>query len=355
MIRDGSLLAVRRDGVLRVPAELVANDTVLKHLPGVLTLLRDAGYNDEEALRWLYTADDTLPGTPRGGARRRPGPRGQAAGAGAGLLTRCAHLTYLAVLAGCLAVRAVAGTGAAGRRAAAVAAAAAHAAAGGRSCSSLWDLAAIAAGHWTFDPAQTTGVLLPGGLPLDELLFFVVVPVCAILGFEAVRAVLRWPAGRRHDLHRRGAARRRRRGAGRPVRAAHPAGDPGASSGRRTRSSWSSSCSSNGVLTGRGIVRYDPDAIIGLRIVYAPVEDLLFGFALVLLTLSMWVWLGRRACSGRRGRSTDQHSAATTRATSSSAPGPLGQHGEPEPVGQRPGTRATTATAAATAGACAGR
>jgi lycopene cyclase domain-containing protein len=59
----------------------------------------------------------------------------------------------------------------------------------------LWDLAAIAAGHWTFDPAQTTGVLFPGGLPLDEVLFFVVVPVCAILGFEAVRAVLRKPAG----------------------------------------------------------------------------------------------------------------------------------------------------------------
>jgi lycopene cyclase domain-containing protein len=60
---------------------------------------------------------------------------------------------------------------------------------------SLWDLAAIAAGHWTFDPAQTTGWLLPGGLPVDEVLFFCVVPVCAILGFEAVRAVLRRPAG----------------------------------------------------------------------------------------------------------------------------------------------------------------
>jgi len=51
---------------------------------------------------------------------------------------------------------------------------------------------------------------------------------------------------------------------------------------------------SNGILTGRGIVRYDPDAIIGWRIAHAPVEDLLFGFALVLLTLSVWVWLGRR-------------------------------------------------------------
>ncbi|WP_329102538.1 lycopene cyclase domain-containing protein [Micromonospora sp. NBC_01699] len=59
----------------------------------------------------------------------------------------------------------------------------------------LWDLAAIAAGHWTFDPAQITGVLFPGGLPLDEVLFFFVVPICAVLGFEAVRAVRGWPAG----------------------------------------------------------------------------------------------------------------------------------------------------------------
>lgn len=64
MLRDNALIAVRREGVLRVPAELVVGDTVRKHLPGVLTLLRDAGYSDEEALRWLYTADDTLPGTP---------------------------------------------------------------------------------------------------------------------------------------------------------------------------------------------------------------------------------------------------------------------------------------------------
>jgi lycopene cyclase domain-containing protein len=50
-----------------------------------------------------------------------------------------------------------------------------------------WDLAAIAARDWSFDRAQMTGILLPGRLPLEELLFFVVVPVCAILGYEAVR------------------------------------------------------------------------------------------------------------------------------------------------------------------------
>ena len=65
---------------------------------------------------------------------------------------------------------------------------------------------------------------------------------------------------------------------------------------------------SNGVLTGFRIVRYHGDYIIGQdtpvdhappfigegRIFFAPVEDLLFGFALVVLTLSMWVWLGKR-------------------------------------------------------------
>lgn len=50
----------------------------------------------------------------------------------------------------------------------------------------------------------------------------------------------------------------------------------------------------NGVLTGRDVVVYDPDAIVGLRIAFAPVEDLLFGFALVVQTLSWWVWFGAR-------------------------------------------------------------
>jgi lycopene cyclase domain-containing protein len=53
-----------------------------------------------------------------------------------------------------------------------------------------WDVAAIAAGHWFYDPAQLVGITLPGRLPLEELLFFLVIPVCAILAFEAVRKVL---------------------------------------------------------------------------------------------------------------------------------------------------------------------
>ncbi|MFV2101451.1 Rv2175c family DNA-binding protein [Micromonospora sp. LOL_024] len=62
LIRDRELIAVRRDGVRRIPADLVANSTVLKHLPGVLNLLADAGYDDEAVLRWLYEPDDTLSG-----------------------------------------------------------------------------------------------------------------------------------------------------------------------------------------------------------------------------------------------------------------------------------------------------
>ena len=51
---------------------------------------------------------------------------------------------------------------------------------------------------------------------------------------------------------------------------------------------------SNGILTGRDIVMYAPGAIVGWRIAHAPAEDLVFGFALILLTLDLWVWWGRR-------------------------------------------------------------
>jgi lycopene cyclase domain-containing protein len=56
----------------------------------------------------------------------------------------------------------------------------------------------------------------------------------------------------------------------------------------------------NGLLTGLRIVRYDPERIIGWRIAYEPVEDLLFGFAMVTATLTLWVWAGRRAARTRR-------------------------------------------------------
>lgn len=53
-----------------------------------------------------------------------------------------------------------------------------------------WDVYATARGHWTFDPRQTLGIAV-GNLPLEELLFFVVIPTCSLLTYEAVRRVLR--------------------------------------------------------------------------------------------------------------------------------------------------------------------
>ena len=73
LVRERSLIAVRENGVLRIPADFITDDGVLKHLPGVLRLLYDARYNEEEALRWLYTADDSLPGTPAQALRENRG------------------------------------------------------------------------------------------------------------------------------------------------------------------------------------------------------------------------------------------------------------------------------------------
>ncbi len=51
-----------------------------------------------------------------------------------------------------------------------------------------WDLLAIAQGSWHYDWRYLVGVRLPGRLPLEELLFFLIVPTCAVLTLEAVRA-----------------------------------------------------------------------------------------------------------------------------------------------------------------------
>jgi lycopene cyclase domain-containing protein len=58
----------------------------------------------------------------------------------------------------------------------------------------------------------------------------------------------------------------------------------------------------NGILTGRHVVTYDPRTITGERFVWAPVEDLLFGFALVVQTLSWWTFWGAAAGPAARRR-----------------------------------------------------
>ncbi|WP_073482048.1 Rv2175c family DNA-binding protein [Streptoalloteichus hindustanus] len=64
LVRDGHLLAFRRDGVLVVPEDFLGAEGVVKGLAGTITLLRDSGYREDEILRWLFGEDSTLPGTP---------------------------------------------------------------------------------------------------------------------------------------------------------------------------------------------------------------------------------------------------------------------------------------------------
>jgi hypothetical protein len=84
-LRDGELLALRGDdGVRRIPALFVHEGRPVKSLRGVITLLRDARYADEEIVEWLFRADDSLPGAPIDALRENRGTevkrRAQAAG-----------------------------------------------------------------------------------------------------------------------------------------------------------------------------------------------------------------------------------------------------------------------------------
>jgi Rv2175c C-terminal domain of unknown function len=65
LLRDRKLIAVQRpDGGLCVPAAFFDGNQIVKGLHGTLTVLVDCGFDETESLRWLFTADDSLPGTP---------------------------------------------------------------------------------------------------------------------------------------------------------------------------------------------------------------------------------------------------------------------------------------------------
>lgn len=60
-LREGHLVAVRRDGGLVVPQVFFTNTgEVVKSLPGLLTILHDGGYHNTEIVRWLFTPDPSL-------------------------------------------------------------------------------------------------------------------------------------------------------------------------------------------------------------------------------------------------------------------------------------------------------
>jgi len=66
LLKDRQLLGVRRGErrVISVPADFVQGGEIVKKLPGLLTLLADAGYNENQAIRWIFTSNEDLPGTP---------------------------------------------------------------------------------------------------------------------------------------------------------------------------------------------------------------------------------------------------------------------------------------------------
>lgn len=60
----------------------------------------------------------------------------------------------------------------------------------------VWDIVGILRNHWSYSPRFTTGIML-GPMPLEELVFFLVIPICGLLTYEAVGTVLRWLRGAR--------------------------------------------------------------------------------------------------------------------------------------------------------------
>jgi lycopene cyclase domain-containing protein len=55
----------------------------------------------------------------------------------------------------------------------------------------VWDGFAINQGHWTFDPEQILGIFGVGGIPLEEYLFFLIIPIAVILTLEGVKQILK--------------------------------------------------------------------------------------------------------------------------------------------------------------------
>lgn len=59
----------------------------------------------------------------------------------------------------------------------------------------VWDAIAIAAHVWTYNPSYITGFELLGQMPIEELLFFLVIPLCGLLTYNAVNTILEWVRG----------------------------------------------------------------------------------------------------------------------------------------------------------------
>ena len=59
----------------------------------------------------------------------------------------------------------------------------------------LWDVYAISQGHWSFNSTYVTNMIAIANVPIEEVCFFIAIPICAILTLEAVRSVRGWEVG----------------------------------------------------------------------------------------------------------------------------------------------------------------
>ena len=158
----------------------------------------------------------------------------------------------------------------------------------------VWDLAAVARDHWTFSPQYTTGWTVPGSVPVEEIVFFIVIPICALLTHGTVRQHHGAPpwvntpssllafviAAIAFDLF--------------VVRTRV----------MLTAAFWVSLCIMwafqvliDGWLTKQSspIVIYNENEFSGRRIFFdSPIEDFGFALAMIVLTLSIWERLGQR-------------------------------------------------------------
>lgn len=75
LLADGKLLAFRAEegSPLVIPADMLDGPEIVKHLPGVISLLRDARFSDAELMDWLTAPDPTIPGTPLNALRENRG------------------------------------------------------------------------------------------------------------------------------------------------------------------------------------------------------------------------------------------------------------------------------------------
>lgn len=164
-----------------------------------------------------------------------------------------------------------------------------------------WDVIAIARGTWGYSRRYTTGWLLPFDLPVEELVFFVVIPICGLLSLEAVRWMLT-----------------------RGGRASRPRSEPAAllavvilelavlrTGLFRTAAYWIAMAINlffmvlvDGWLTklSAPIVLYAPEEKTPWRFPWdIPVEDFAFGIALLTLVMLLWDRAGRRDATGSGG------------------------------------------------------